>query len=214
MSRKLLRTALAAYMPRLDLRLLVVFALAALIPAWSYAAPVLTSADVSLKFDASPAINFGTLSSPFATPTESGNISGCTITSTGTCTYSFSLNSTGFVFEELCNADDSCDFPTVTLDLTSLVFNPAQILTGLTLTQSDDCLGILQIDCASRTFTSNSVQLSVVAFQADSGETETATGTFVTENVPTSVPEPATLPLLAAALAGLALLWHRRSRVS
>jgi hypothetical protein len=209
-----LGAALAAYMPRLGLRLLVVLALATLIPAWSHAAPVLTSADVSLTFGANPAINFGTLSPP---QTEAGGITGCTINSTGTCTYSFSLTTTGFSFEELCTADDSCDLPTVKLDLTNLVFSPAQILTGVTLVETpvaSDPVNCFPIDCASRTFTSNSVELSVIVFEADSGGTMTATGTFVTQNAPTSVPEPPTLPLLVAAVAGLALLWHRRSRAS
>jgi hypothetical protein len=216
MLRMLLGTAFAAYRPRLDLRLLVVFALATLIPAWSHATPVLTSADVSLTFGASTT-NFGALS-PGAS--ETGSVPGCTTDGPGPapCTYDFSLTSTGFSLAEQCNTTDfSCDFPAAELDLTNLVFSPSQILTNVTLDEND---AACTLGCtpdppfASRTLTSNSVKLSVVTFSADSGGTVTASGTFVTGNPPTGVPEPASLPLLAVAVAGLAWCRYRRSHVS
>jgi len=202
-------------------QLLALSLLAWLLPANAHAAALL-SADVSITSTHSGSLDpgytdFSYNANDLAVPaSQPGN--GCgngTSPSGAGCSFVFSLTGTGFSFQETCSDDVlDCTFPSVTITLTDLKFAGGEILANAVLVeewldlngQDPGPVGAIQ------GFTANSVTLTLASFVTHCNSVLLDTVSFTTRALPTgeNVPEPTTLSLLGAGLAGLA--WWRRRR--
>lgn len=169
------------------------------------AAPLL-SADVTIASSPAifPAAGPTSNSPPVPTVTVSGSCGGLS------CSYSFTLSTTGFDFLAECEVDfgSTCNMPSFTVTLTNMVFQPGATLLDATLKETDNTYDQNSTPIGTVSHGTNSVTLSVASFVVSCFGNLQETVTFITTE--TGVPEPSTLSLLG--LGALGLAWWRRER--
>lgn len=205
-------------------QLLALSLLAWLLPTNAHAA-LLLSADVSITSTTPGGASSGYVNYNFSANDMAvvGNQSGTgcepgqSTTGGNSCVFEFSLTATGFSFQQECMAVDffTCRMPSVTITLTDLKFAGGEVLANAALVETQDIAGAPVPDLGVvQGFTANSITLTIASFVAQCQNILTDTVSFTTRALPTgeNVPEPTTLSLLGAGLAGLA--WWRRRRTT